>query len=372
MKILFVIPTHISYGGIESVAINLWKAFSERGHHVDFVCHGYQEGVFENDIKQRGTHIYHIPVKGKNYWGTIKEFEKIIANGSYDVVHAHMNATSGIYLKIAKNYGVKVLVSHSHVSAMNAFTKNPLKGLINQIEKKRTNKYSNIKIACSDKAGRWLYGDQYYDVILNAVNVSATVFSPTVRIKKRKELGIENNEFVVIHVGGFLDCKNHLYLIKVFSEICTLVNNVKLILIGDGPLRKKIKNKINTYKLQDNVCMLGQRDDVNELLQAADVFLLPSKSEGNPVALAEAAASGLHCLVSDRVAKDAACYFTSGSIEFLPISEKESVKIWVKSAITPWIRIKYSKDNPCELDIENMAKRIEQLYIGAINGERNG
>ena len=249
MRILFVMPSHISYGGIESVAINLWKFFLEKGYYIDFVCHGYQEGIFESDISQRGTHIYHIPAKGKNYWGTIHEFEKIIMHGSYDVVHSHMNATSGIYLKIAKKYGVKVLVSHSHMSAMNAFTKNPLKALVNQIEKKRTHKYSNIRIACSDNAGRWLFGNEHYNVILNAVDVSALSFSTKIRTKKRIDLKIEENDFVVIHVGGFLDCKNHLYLIKVFSEICKLRTNAKLILVGDGPLRKEINYKIKEFGL---------------------------------------------------------------------------------------------------------------------------
>lgn len=371
MRILFVMPSHISYGGIESVAINLWKVFLEKGYYIDFVCHGYQEGIFESDITQRGTHIYHIPIKGKNYWGTINEFEKIIMNGSYDVVHSHMNATSGIYLRIAKKYDVKVLVSHSHMSAMNAFTKNPLKALVNQIEKKRTNKYSNIRIACSDNAGRWLFGNRHYNVILNAVDVSALSFSPTIRTKRRIDLKIEENEFVVIHVGGFFNCKNHLYLIKVFSEICKLKNNAKLILVGDGPLRKEINHKIKEFDLENNVFMLGQRNDVNELLQAADVFLLPSISEGNPVALAEAAVSGLHCLVSERVAKDIAKYFAPDSIEFLPIAGEDSVVKWAETAITPWKRIQYCKENPCELDIKNMAKRIESLYMTIINGETN-
>ena len=141
--------------------------------------------------------------------------------------------------------------------------------------------------------------------------------------------------------------------------------------MGDGPLRKEINYKIKEFGLEDSVYMLGQRNDVNELLQAADVFLLPSLSEGNPVALAEAAVSGLHCLVSEHVAKDIAKYFAPDSIEFLPITGEDSVKKWAETAITPWKRIQYCKENPCELDIQNMAGQIENLYMTIISGESN-
>lgn len=94
-------PTHISYGGIESVGINLWKGLTELGHEVDFVCHGSIVGAYEDYIKFCGTNVYHIPGKNENIIATICEFKRIITAKSYDVIHAHMNATSGIYLQIA-------------------------------------------------------------------------------------------------------------------------------------------------------------------------------------------------------------------------------------------------------------------------------
>lgn len=355
-------PTHISYGGIESVGINLWKGLTELGHEVDFVCHGRRIGAYEDYIKSYGTDVYHIPGKSENLIGTIRGFKKIIETKSYDVIHAHMNATSGIYLQIASTYHIPVLVAHSHVSTMAVYTKNIIKASINLYEKNRTNKFSNIKIACSKKAGDWLFGKAPYSIILNAIDNEKFMYSNNIRKMKREELRLCENNDTYIHIGGFLACKNHSYLLKIFRNIKNVNNNARLILVGDGPLRNRIKKELENLGIADSVLILGERKDVCELLQAADVFLLPSISEGNPVSLVEAATSGLHCLVSDSVAKDTAPYFLKGSIEFLSISE-ENIGEWVKKGLKKYNRIIYCEDNPCKLSALSMAKEVEKLYL---------
>lgn len=377
MKILFVMPKHISYGGIESVGINLWKGLSARGHKVDFVCHGYEIGIFENDIVKSGSSVYHIPIKGKRYLEMKREYRKILQRGNYTVVHAHMNATSGIYLEMAKEYHVPVLAAHSHVSSMKAFTSNPVKAFVNFKEKNRTNKYANVKIACSNLAGVWLFKDMPYKTVLNAVDINSFAFSDKVRTRVRQKMGISEKCFIAIHVGEFLGCKNHLYLIEIFYYIKKMNQDAKLLLVGDGLLRGQILKRIQEYGLEESVVLMGVRKDVNELLQAADVFLLPSISEGNPVALAEAAVSGLHCLVSANVARETVGYFERGSIEFLQIidrnkgrlverKESDITKKWAERALSKWDRICYSEQFPCKLSINSMAEQIEELYKRAL------
>lgn len=355
-------PTHISYGGIESIALNLWKSLKNKGYSIDFVCHGTEQGVFEKKILDMGTKIYHIPIKSQNYRGTIREFSHIVKNGQYDVVHAHMNATCGIYLKVAKRYGVPVLVAHSHASSIFAVTINPVKILINFFEKARTNLYANLRIACSQKAGKWLFGKSSFKIVINSIETGKFLFSQETRIRKRDELNIENNEFVICHIGGFLKCKNHKKLLDILKEIKIIRKDVCLILIGDGPLKEDIVKQIKKLGLENSVRLLGKRNDIFELLQASDVFLLPSFSEGNPVTLMEAATSGLHCLVSDTVSRDSSCYFQKGSIEFLPIRGRDSSKLWAERALSPWDRVHYSDENIKKLDVSTMAEKVEQLY----------
>lgn len=366
MKILMLMPTHISEGGIETVAIYMWKELLKLNHEVFFVCHGKKNGTYESMIKERGTRIYHIPGKSEDLFGTIKNYKEILKKEKPDVVHAHMNATSGIYLQIAKKYGVKVLVAHSHVSTMKMYTSSKVHALINNIEKIRTNKYANVKIACSDKAGKWLFGNSAYNVILNAVDVSKFSYNEDIRNSKRKELGISEDVKVIIHVGGFLEYKNHLFLLDVFSKIREVETNSMLLLVGDGPLRAKITDKINELGINKCTMLLGARNDVFELMQVADMFMLPSLSEGNPVALVEAATSGMKCLVSDTVARDIVKYFEDGAIKFLPIEDKMSIKKWVDESRKEWKRIIYSKSNPCRISSKIMTKEIEDLYKSVI------
>lgn len=366
MNILFVMPTHISYGGIESITLNLWRALIKKGHSVSFVCHGNEIGLFEHEILNCGSEVYHIPVKSKNIKESIKSFSDILKHNNVDVVHAHMNATCGIYLKVAEKCGVKVLVAHSHASSIFAITRNPIKIVINVLSKRYTNKYANIRVACSDKAGRWLFGKNPYNVILNAINVEQFYYSESIRRLKRKELDILDNELVICHVGGFFKCKNHKKLLDIFKEIKKLNQNSSLILVGDGPLRIDIEHKIKKLRLENSIKVLGARRDINEILQAADIFLLPSFSEGNPVVLMEAATTGLHCLVSNCISKDSACFFQDGNIEFLPIRGKESSMIWAKKAVLPRKRIIYSHTNSIKLTSDYMAEKIEQLYFNVL------
>lgn len=367
MKILFVMPAHISYGGIESTALNMWRGLTKRGHHIDFVCHGSQKGIFENEIKTTGSRVFHIPLKSQNFRKMKAVFRYILKTGSYEAVHAHMNATSGIYLQMAKEYGVSVLAAHSHASSMRVVTGNPFKAVINHFEKYRTNQLANVKIACSDKAGRWLYGRNPHTVIFNAVDVNLYSYSPYIREMKRKSLGITQDEWVGIHVGSFTKNKNQSFLIQVLHELENRKIKMHLLMAGKGPTFHKISHLIQKNGLESRITLLGERNDINELLQAADVFFLPSVSEGNPVSLMEAAASGLHCLVSETVSNSLAPYFEPGMIEYLPIKLENAALIWAKSAIKPYKRVEFTRDSQFVFTIEHMSKQIEDLYLAVFN-----
>lgn len=355
-------PGPLSEGGIESVAMNLQHYLISRGHAVDFVCHGEEKGIYEEEAKKRGSNIYHIPVKSENLIGTIKQFSSILQRNKYDVVHSHMNATGGIYLQIAKKYNIPVRVAHSHASSMKAFTTSKLHGLINFLEKSRTIKFSNIRIACSNEAGRWLFGTHSYTVVLNAVDVEKFSYNPEIRSEVRETLGITEHQLVAIHVGGFVNYKNHEFLIKVFSDLKDTKQKILLYLVGDGEYHQKIEDWIKKSGLEKTVIMLGRRTDVNNLLQAADVFLLPSTSEGNPVALAEAATAGLHCIVSDQVSKDIVPYFPEIQIDYLPINSEESADLWRHKILEKTDRIDYRDKYKCKLSSDEMGKIIEELY----------
>ena len=121
-------------------------------------------------------------------------------------------------------------------------------------------------------------------VIKNAINTEKFLFSPDKRASVRKQLGILN-EFVVIFVGRLDPQNNPLFMLEIFTELKAIKKNSKLIVVGDGVLRNEMLAHIKDLNINDAVMMLGSRDDVNDLLQAADAFLLPSKFEGLGIVL---------------------------------------------------------------------------------------
>ena len=117
----------------------------------------------------------------------------------------------------------------------------------------------------------------------------------------KETLGV-SEKLVIGHVGRFFPQKNHRFLIEIFKEIHDRNADAVLLLVGGGELddslKNEIKQKVEDLGLTDCVQFLGVREDVNELMQAFDLFLLPSLFEGLPVTMVEAQASGLPCVIS--------------------------------------------------------------------------
>ena len=117
--------------------------------------------------------------------------------------------------------------------------------------------------------------------------------------------------------------KNHEFLVKIFNEFNKINPNSKLLLIGEGELEDKIRKEVKKLNIEKKVIFLGITDCVNNYMQAMDFFLLPSFFEGLPVVGIEAQASGLPCLMSDSITREANLF---GLVEFLPLKDDE--KIW--------------------------------------------
>ncbi len=118
------------------------------------------------------------------------------------------------------------------------------------------------------------------------------------RAELRRELGIADNEFTAVCVGRLEPIKRHVDVIKAFSLLKHQGKNARLFIIGDGRLRRTLEDFTKTSGLERDVVFLGKRDDVQRLLCAFDVFILPSRSEGFCNALIEAMAAGLPCIAT--------------------------------------------------------------------------
>lgn len=292
-------------GGVEAVVMNYYRHIDRSKIQFDFLCDEDSTNIPYEEIEQLGGRVILIPPYQKVFKYQ-KELIRIFKENNYKIVHSHINTLSIFPLRAAKKAGVKVRIAHSHSTTNKKEWK---KNLLKQVLRPFSKVYATNYMCCSELAGRWLFGDKTYDsgqvyLLNNAINLDKFKYNEKLRKEKRKELGISDDTLVIGHIGRFVAQKNHTFLIDIFNEVHKKNPNSLLLLVGQGPLKEEIENKVKELKLNDSVRFLGQRNDANELYQAFDVFCLPSLYEGLPVVGVEAQASGLLCILSDAMTKE--------------------------------------------------------------------
>lgn len=292
-RVLVVFTTaFVRTGGLTSVMMNYWRAMDKTGLSFDFASTNKIDNQLCEEITKEGCHYYQLPPRKQvpKYFNTLRELSK-----GYDVIHVHANsATSVIELMAAKISRVPKRIHHNHTSK----TQHPFLNTILHPLFVRT--YTDA-VACSDAAGEWLFGKGKYIVLPNAIDVDKFKYNPQSRESAREEFGIEEDEFVVGHIGKFMDAKNHVFLIKVFSIYHFNHPHSKLLLVGDGTWRPKIEKWVANSGCADSIILAGLRSDIPEILQAFDVFVFPSVYEGLPLTVLEAQSAGLPCIISSNV-----------------------------------------------------------------------
>ena len=293
-------------GGVESVIMNYYRHLDRTKVQFDFICDEDSTRIPYDEIKKLGGRVFLVP-KYQKLPQYLEALEDLFCKNQYRIVHSNINTLSIFPLYAAKKAGVPVRISHSH-STSNAreWKRNIIKNILRPFSKK----YATDYFACSELAGRYLFGNKTFDrgevkIIHNAIDLDKFKFDPEARKKLRKELNIDEKTIVIGHVGRFVQTKNHQFLIYVFKKYHNKNPNTKLLFIGTGPLEEKIKAKVKKLNLTDSVLFLGQREDINKLYSVMDVFCLPSLYEGLPVAGIEAQAAGLPCVYSDKVTIEA-------------------------------------------------------------------
>lgn len=357
IRVLHIV-TYMGRGGLETMLMNYYRHINRDKVQFDFLVHRDFEADYDKEILTLGGKIYHISRVipwSHSYRKKLKCFFR--EHPEYKIVHVHQDCLSSVALQCAKECGIPVRIAHSHTSSA---VKN-LKYLIKKDYMKKIPIYATDLFACGKQAGIWMFGENDFKVIPNGIGVWDYIYSEKVREKVRKELDIEN-DLVIGHVGNFTNAKNHAFLLKIFCEILKQNPSAHLVLVGSGKLQKKIQKQTVQLGIQKNVVFTGTRSDVNELLQAMDVFVFPSLYEGMPVTLIEAQASGLPCIISDHISEE--CIVTSNLVSVMKLSA--SAEGWAECIL------KKGKDghrNTAEeieksgYDIKIAAKKLEQIYL---------
>lgn len=294
-------------GGIENFLINYYRNIDKEKVQFDFVNIYDNKLCFQQEIEDLGGKVYDVPNYYKHPIKYIKIVKKIIKDNNYRIVHCNMNSAVMIFPLVAAKFAkAKVIIAHSHNSSSD---KGFIKSALHWINKHWIPLFANNFWACSKVAGEWFYSKKIingekFKVINNAVDIEKFMFDKDIRIKKRKELNFKQDEMIIGNVGRFSKQKNQVFLVKILNEILKQKENAKLVLIGVGPEQEKVRNLAETLGVKDKVVFLNQRNDINEVLMAMDIFILPSLYEGLPIAGIEAQATGVPCIFSDTITNE--------------------------------------------------------------------
>ena len=329
--------------------------------------------VYDDEIRALGSKIILCP-SYRRPWSYARNLKRILGeHGPYDIVHSHAPEYSGYVLYLAQRAGVPIRIAHSRIADSPFLAKS---GLLRRgyetLMKRWIARYATAGLASSRRAAATMFGPvwgaapRYWQILYPATDLTplrALVDPAAVRA----ELDIPPDAFVVGHIGRFTEQKNHTFIVDIAAKVAKREPRMHLLLVGDGPLRPAIEQKVAQVGLADRVVLAGLRLDVPRLmLGAMDVFLFPSLFEGLGLVLIEAQAAGLYCVFSDVIPEEAS--LVKPLVRRLSLLQPPSV--WAEEILAarnaePGISqpeaLKIAEQSP--FDIRTAVKDLEEFYL---------
>jgi glycosyltransferase involved in cell wall biosynthesis len=307
-RILHVIHELTIDQGVMAFIMNMYRNIDREKVQFDFAYYVEKPGTYRDEILRLGGRVDFIPMPALLHpFRFTAGLDQLLAGrpGEYSAVHLHVAFLASAVFPTARKHGIRHLITHSHNTKYSEYRLNSLRNRLLCLGLKRQ---ANIYFACSNKAGAFLYGRRAMSsgavkIIRYAIDCGSYRFDGSVRDEVRKELGL-GGRLVIGHVGRFAEQKNHRFLVEIFRALHAKNGSSMLLLVGDGRLMPEIKDRIERWKLSKDVLFLGRRTDIPRLMQAMDLFLLPSLFEGLPVVGVEAQAAGLPCVMADTITQE--------------------------------------------------------------------
>ncbi|HAP19656.1 MAG TPA: hypothetical protein DCR27_00080 [Lachnospiraceae bacterium] len=356
-KILFI-GLGKEFGGVEQFVFNLCNSRIREKYEFGFLSYYSISEKAQVKIENLGARKWKVCRYSRNpirFWREIHRFYQ--ENREYDVIYCNASHASMILytLPVWWNRRKKVIF-HSHAS-------DGAPKWLQFIMQKIVNWRSDIRVACSIPASKWMYGNTVgVEIIHNGINTERFRFNRNSRNILRKQFGLES-KFVVGHVGRFVPVKNHLFLIDIFKEICKLKEDAVLVLVGEGELQEQIIGTAKSLGIGGRVLIFPFQEEVQNYYSMMDVFVLPSKAEGFPLVGIEVQANGLPVFCSDTVPEELK---KTDLMHF--ISLRNGPKQWAEEIISVSDLETGIREEYCDLifraglDIEQAADRVDSLF----------
>lgn len=355
----------LKIGGAERIALSIIEYIDRSKYQIDYLVYEAVDNEFSQKVLDLGGNIYKLDYSG-NPIKMRKRLFDFFSKNKFDIVHTQLMFHNGIVISAARKAKIKKIISHSH-STKDGKDNNSLINFIYKLWMKSIIKKKYVyKVACGAMAGNYLYGKKRFKkngiVFKNRIDGRLFNYSFEKYKNNRQKYGVDDKTVFVI-IGHLVPLKNHLLAFEAFKKYLIEDNNAILYVLGDGPLKENLVDLTKKMDISDKVIFTGNVTNVYDYIITADHLLLPSWYEGFPVTLIEAQASGLHCLVSNTVTKEAD--FT-GLISWCPLN---CVDLWTKN-----MKYKYNRQNyfeklvDNEYDFSTYSKWLDGFYNKILNG----
>lgn len=366
IKVLQIMDNISIKSGVSSIVMNIYRNINRDRVQFDFLVSNKVDNSYENEIKKYGGNIFYSgnPLSPKTLVRTCINNKIFLMENkdNYKAVHLHSPTIADMTIRYAKKIGIKNIIVHSHSTS---FSTNSLKMIINSFLKRNLLNYANIYFACSTEAAYFLYGKEFFEekeikIIKNGVEPEKYRFNSHYKKNILNEWRW-NDYMVVCHTSNFSALKNIEFLIPVIENLTKYRKDIRFLFLGDGPTRENFEKKLINRNLQEYCKFIGFTDKVNYYLNAADLFVLPSIKEGLPVAVVEAQANGIPCIISESITKEVKV----GDVEFVPLNQNN----WIhkinsfKSLSDEERKNKSYKFRNSEFNIIKQSKILEDFYL---------
>lgn len=346
----------------------------QSGYEVDVACskvQGFEDEVYDRlhgIAKVFFVELKRSPVSMKNVYGLI-QLKKLICKGNYDLIWTNepvmgtMTRIAAIGLKSKVLYFAHGFHFFKGASRKRWLLIYPIEKIlahltdaivtINEEDYQRTKKHFTKKIKVYKLPGIGIDTRKFEKKGIDIIS-------------KRKEMGIGKNDIVLLSVGELEERKNHELSIKAFDKLN--LDNAYLLICGKGTEQEKLQQLISHCQTKNKIKLLGYRTDINELCEISDLFLFSTFQEGLSVALMEAMANGLVCVVSrirgnvDLISKDRGFLFSPYSINECCYAIKCALEQKIK-----WERYSFAnKEYIKKFDFANVKEQMKKIVIEMI------
>lgn len=286
LRILHILPK-LTVAGAEKMAASLMVSLARSHDMAAISLYGRANSTIEAALDEAGIPVWYLDKRSGFDPAMFRAINKVIVSFQPDVVHSHLSVLRyAMPSLILRNVPLAIHTVHN----MAEHEADRIGRMINKI----AFKHKVVPVGISEVVGRSIektYGEPCRVMIPNGIPVEKYGHSPALRCLWRAKEALPEDAVVFTFVGRLETQKNPMLLVEAFRRVTDPRSH--LVFIGCGTLLRQLEKAVSLYGLEKRVHFLGERMDIADALASADVFVLGSDWEGNPLSVMEAMAAGL-------------------------------------------------------------------------------